>query len=68
MRHTKSFVRALKMHQVVPASLRRASEPPKVSVKDFKYDVDERVQQICAEIKASRRFVNTSSEDELDPM
>ena len=35
-------------------------------MKDFKYDVDERVKEICAELKAERRHLHSSSDDEAN--
>ena len=39
MRHAKSFMRVLKMHSVMPHMLRKATEPPKVMVKDYGINV-----------------------------
>ena len=63
MRHKKSFVRVLKMHSVMPRDLRQAAEPPKISVKDFNYDVERRMQKVIEEVKQDRAgFIHTTTE------
>ena len=40
LKHTKSFMRVLKMHQVMPRMLRKATEPPVCMAKNYAIDVD----------------------------
>jgi len=52
LRHTKNFTRVLKLHSLMPQSLRKATEPPRVKVKDFSLDVENHVKEKRDQIKA----------------
>jgi len=45
LRHTKSFMRILQMHSVLPRMLREATEPNNVFVKDYSISVEDKVKQ-----------------------
>ena len=55
LRHTKNFMRVLKMHSIQPRFLRESSEPPKVFMKDYSIDVNAHAKKLLADIKTRDR-------------
>jgi len=69
LRHTKNFMRVLKMHSIQPRFLRESSEPPKVFMKDYSIDVEAHAKKLLAEIKnREKRDWESTSDSESENM